>query len=224
MRNDGDLRPLAQTLGSAALGVGIGLGVLIVGFAVSQMTLPASNIVASSTSTPTAAAVRSGSPVPQPATPAQTAHPTPSPAPTPDPLVVTAFEGQGLRLAALTIPAGYTMTSPIAGTIKIALYQFISGEIRVASSSSSAPVYPYVFVTSADRELKLRPGAVGRDVDLIVKDGETVAAGAPLFKTIGTGASSWRTFYDGGVTAQVIASVIVLPSGEEVDPVPVFKK
>jgi hypothetical protein len=135
---------------------------------------------------------------------------------------VTAFSGQGLRLAALTIPAGYTVTSPIAGKVTIAVYQFVNGEIR--QGVTDQPSYPYVFVTSADREIKLRPGVLDKDVQLIVKDGDTVAAGAPLFRTVGTGASSWATFYDNGVTAQVVASVTAQPSGAEVDPVPVFKK
>jgi hypothetical protein len=51
-----------------------------------------------------------------------------------------------------------------------------------------------------------------------------VAAGAPVFKIIGSGPSSWATFYDKGVTAQVLASVTTRPQGTEVDPVPVFRR
>jgi hypothetical protein len=61
-------------------------------------------------------------------------------------------------------------------------------------------------------------------VQLIVKDGQAVAAGNPLFRVAAAGASSWRTFYDQSVTAQVIASVSAVPSGAELDPVPFFER
>jgi biotin carboxyl carrier protein len=228
MRGDNDLRSLLQTLGSAALGVGLGLAVLGAGFFISRTTLAANTVVVS-TSSGSPSPTRSPSPTPRPTatpapvvTPAPTAAPTTPPAPTSDPLVVTAYSGQGLRLAALTIPAGYTVTSPIAGRVTITLYQFVDGEVRTGVSDQ--PSYPYVFVRSADREIKLRPGAIDKDVQLLVKDGDTVAVGAPLFKTLTTGASSWALFYDKAVTAQVIASVTAQPSGNELDPVPVFKK
>jgi len=57
-----------------------------------------------------------------------------------------------------------------------------------------------------------------------VKDGDTVGIGTPLFKTITNGASSWKTFYDGNLNAQVLVSVTAQPSGTEVDPVPLFKR
>jgi len=228
VREDRDVRSLLETLGSAALGIGLGLGVLGLGFVVSRMTL-ADTVVVASTATPAPTATRSASPSPRAATPVptvaptatRTAPPTPQTA-TPDPMVVTGFQGQGLRLAALAIPAGYTVTSPIAGKVKIDLYQYIDGDIR--QGVTGQPSYPYVFVTSADREIKLRPGVVDRDVQLLVKDGDTVAAGAPLFKVLTAGTSSWQTFYDRGVTAQVVVSARSLPADEQIDPVPLFKK
>lgn len=229
MREDGDLRSFAQTLGSAALGIGLGLGILLAGFTISRVALPEGSIVASSrsaappTATPAASPPPSTPPTSAPSA-APSAAPTRSPSPTPDPLVVTAYEGQGLRLAALAIPAGYTVTSPIAGTVRIVLYQFLEGSIREDANVATEPTYPYVFVTSADREVKLRPGAVERDVTLLVKNGDTVAAGAPLFRTVTTGPSSWRTFYDANVTAQVMASAIDRSKDEAIDPVPLFKK
>ena len=221
MPEDGDLRSLLQTLGSAALGIGLGLAVLLGGFVISRMTLADSTVVASG-----APATATTSPTRPTAT--GTARPnvpptaTPVPVPTPDPMVVTAYQGQGLRLAALTIPANYTVFSPIAGTVRIELYQFVNGAI--VTGVSDQPTYPYIFVTSADRLIKLRPAAVDRDVKLLVKDGDTIAAGGGLFTTLTTAASSWQTFYDKNVTAQVIASVNAQPSGNELDPVPVFKK
>jgi hypothetical protein len=68
----------------------------------------------------------------------------------------------------------------------------------------------------------LRPGALNVDVQLLVKNDELVASGTPLLRIVGPGSSSWRAFYDGAVTAQVIASVTALPSGTELDPLPLF--
>ena len=228
MRDDRELRPLAQTLGSAALGVGLGLSVLGIGFLVSRMALPESSVVAASTRAPSPTPVTSAPPTAARATPAPTtaptAAPTPVPTATPDPLVVTAYSGQGLRLAALTIPAGYTVKSPIDGSVRIEVYQYIGSEIRTGAEAAGEPSFPYIFIRSASREIKIRPAAIDRDIQLLVKDGDNVPAGTPLFKTLTTGASSWKTFYDPAVTAQVMVSVTAQPSGVEVDPVPVFKK
>ncbi|HZP95991.1 MAG TPA: hypothetical protein VFC31_06615 [Candidatus Limnocylindria bacterium] len=227
MRDDGEARSLFGAVGSAALGIGIGVAVLGIGFAVSRYALP-DNAAAASVSTASATPVRTASPTARIAaaspTVAPSVAPTVAPAPTADPMVVEAAQGQGLRLAAITIPAGYTFTSPIAGTVKILRYQFVDGEIRTGADAAGEPTYPYIFVTSATREIKLRPGAIDRDIRLLVSDGQTVAIGAPLFKTITTGASSWATFYDNTVTAQVVASVTAQPSGNEIDPVPAFKR
>lgn len=223
MRDDGT-RSLLGTFGSGALGIGLGLAILGLGFLVSRIALP-DNVVEASISTPAASAVRSAASSARPATTAPSAAPTaatPVPSPTSDPMSVAAFQGQGLRLAAITIPAGYTFTAPIAGKVSISLYQYVNGEIR--QGVADQPSYPYIFVRSADRELKLRPAAVDRDVQLLVQDGDTIAAGAALFKTVTTAPSSWSLFYDKSVTAQVVASAIALPSGSEVDPVPLFQR
>ena len=237
MHQSDDVRSLMQTLGGAALGVGIGLGILIAGFFVSNIALSNTPVVATTSNAPGIATQRpaSPSPTPQPTTGASTSTPgptatrtpvpsTPAPTTTPDPMVVTGFSGQGLRLAALTVPAGYTVTSPIAGRVSVVVYQFVSGEIRTGAEAAGVPNYPYIFIRSADREVKLRPGAMDRDIQLIVKDGDTVGVGTPLFKTVTTGASSWRTFYDNGILAQVVASVTQQPANVDLDPVPVFKK
>ena len=229
MREDGDLRASLQTIGSAALGVGIGLAILGAGFLVSNLALAGSpTTAAAATTSPTAvppsSAVQTQSP--PAAAPTKTPAPTATPAPTttPDPLTVVAYQSQGLRLAALSMPVGYTLTSPIGGTVTVVLYQFVNGEIRSGADLQDRAFFPYVLVRSADREIKLRPGALDKDVQLIAKDGDTVTAGAPLFKIVATGPSSWATFYDKNVTAQVVASVTTRPQGTEVDPVPVFKR
>jgi biotin carboxyl carrier protein len=234
MRESDDVRSLMQTLGGAALGIGIGLGILVAGFFVSNIALSTTPVVATTSNALGIATARP--PSPSPAAQASTAGSTPSPAPTvaptptpvptttPDPMVVTGFSGQGLRLAALTVPAGYTVSSPIAGRVSIVVYQYIDGEIRTGAETAGQPNFPYIFIRSADREVKIRPGALDRDIQLIVKDGDTVGAGTPLFKTVTTGASSWRTFYDNAILAQVVVSVTQQPANVDLDPVPVFKK
>lgn len=135
---------------------------------------------------------------------------------------MTAYSNSGKRYAALRAPVGYVYVAPVAGTVQVRLYQLIDGEVRVGSSVPSLPFFPYVTLESADRRVIYRPGALNADTQLLVKDGDRAELGTPLFKTIGEGASSWRTFYDRGVTANVIASVAALPSGAELDPVAFF--
>src|ERR1700682_2580993 len=156
--------------------------------------------------------------------PTATAAPTQSPLATPGAAVVTAYQNGGRRFAGLAVPVGTTLASPIAGTVGVVVYQFLGGEVRVGSNVPSEPFFPYVTITSADRKVILRPGALNQDVQLLVKDGAAVSVGSPLFSTLNNGASSWRTFYDRSVTAQVIASVAALPSGAELDPVTLFTR
>jgi hypothetical protein len=229
-------RSALQTIGNAALGVGLGLSVLAVAFVVSQFVTgqgSAANPTSSPASPrPSAAVVATATPSappPTPTAPPSTAAPTavpatasPTPSQTADPLTVTAYTNSGKRYAALRAPIGFTYSAPFAGTVTVRRYQFINGEVRVDSIVPGLPFFPYVTLESADRRIIFRPGALDADTELIVKDGDRVAAGAPLFKTIGDGASSWRTFYDRGVTANVIASVAALPSGAELDPVAFF--
>jgi hypothetical protein len=234
-----EARSALQTIGNAAVGVGLGVSVLGIAFVVSQFAAGQGS-VAQATSSPASPAVSAAAialvtatPTPPPATasPSPTAAPTATPAtPTPtqvpsataDPMTATAYSNSGKRYAALRAPIGYAYTAPFAGTVTVRRYQLIDGQVRVDSIFPGLPYFPYVTLESADRRVIFRPGALDVDTVLIAKDGDRVAAGAPLFKTIGEGASSWRTFYDRGVTANVIASVAALPSGAELDPVAFF--
>ena len=234
-----EARSALQTIGNAAVGVGLGVSVLGIAFVVSQFAAGQGS-VAQATSSPASPAVSAAAialvtatPTPPPATasPSPTAAPTATPAtPTPtqvpsataDPMTATAYSNSGKRYAALRAPIGYAYTAPFAGTVTVRRYQLIDGQVRVDSIFPGLPYFPYVTLESADRRVIFRPGALDVDTELIAKDGDRVAAGAPLFKTIGEGASSWRTFYDRGVTANVIASVAALPSGAELDPVAFF--
>ncbi len=221
MRSPYDPRRPLGTVASAALGLALGLGILVVGVMISQVSLAgggAVSVTATKTPLPTPSPSRS----PLPTLPPPTAPPTPSPTATPAPLLVTPYQGQGLQLAALSAPVGHTYTSPITGTVRIEIYQYVDGVIREGATVAGQPAYPYIYITSPDREVKMRPGAIDTDVQLLVRNGAIVTPGQALFKTVGGGPSSWHTFYDDFVTAQVIASVRALPSGEAVDPVPLF--
>ena len=137
-------------------------------------------------------------------------------------MTVTAYSSGGKRYAALRAPVDHVYVAPIAGSVRVQLYQLIDGEVRVGSNVPALPFFPYVTVSSADRRVIFRPGALNADTQMLIKDGEHAEPGTPLFKTVGEGASSWRTFYDRGVTANVIVSVAALPSGAELDPVAFF--
>ena len=137
-------------------------------------------------------------------------------------MTVSAYTNGGKRYAALRAPVGYVYLAPVAGTVRVQQYQLIDGEVRVGSFVPSLPFFPYITISSADRRIIFRPGALNSDTQMLINDGERAELGTPLFKTVGEGASSWRTFYDRGVTANVIASVAALPSGAELDPVAFF--
>ncbi len=230
-------RSALQTIGNAAIGVGLGMSVLGIAFVVSQFAAGQGS-VAQATSSPASplatavvVAVPTASPTPPPPpstlsaaspTPTPTVPATATPAATTDPLTATAYTNSGKRYAALRAPVGYVYVAPVAGTVQVRLYQLIDGQVRVGSSVPSLPFFPYVTLESADRRIIYRPGALNADTQLLVKDGERADVGTPLFKTVGDGPSSWRTFYDRGVSANVIASVAALPSGAELDPVAFF--
>jgi hypothetical protein len=236
-----EVRLALRTIGNASIGVGLGMSVLGGGFVVSQFAagqgtislsrgtpeVTASSVIAlAATPTPpppslsTPTAVPTASPSTAPTNPSPTA--TPSPTPSHEGMTITAYASGGKRYAALRAPVDYIYLAPIAGTIRVQLYQLINGEVRVGSNVTSLPFFPYVTLSSADRRIILRPGALNDDTQMLIKDGERAEPGTPLFKIAGEGASSWRTFYDRGVTANVIVSVAALPSGAELDPVAFF--
>jgi hypothetical protein len=237
-----EVRLALRTIGNASIGVGLGMSVLGIAFVVSQFAAgqgtislsrgtpeaTASSVIAlAATPTPppassTPTAIPTESPSQAPTDPPSTATPTPSPTPSQETMTVTAYANSGKRYAALRAPVDYIYLAPIAGTIRVQLYQLINGEVRVGSNVTSLPFFPYVTLSSADRRIIFRPGALNDDTQMLIKDGERAEPGTPLFKIVGEGASSWRTFYDRGVTANVIASVAALPSGAELDPVAFF--
>jgi hypothetical protein len=234
VRPSADLRSALLTIGNAAIGVGLGMSVLATAFVLSQfatgqgsVTLAtpvrsASDLIAvAATSPPPAPSTVPMSPSPSasPTDPPSTATPAPSPSPTSQALAIAPYSSAGKRYAAMRAPVGYVYVAPIAGTVQVRMYQLIDGEVRVGSFVPSLPFFPYITVESVDRRVIFRPGALNADTEMLIKDGERAEPGTPLFKTIRDGASSWRTFYDRRVTANVIVSVAALPSGAEIDPV-----
>jgi hypothetical protein len=149
-----------------------------------------------------------------------TAAPAAPPAPV---LSAASYRASGRAYAAISADVGATLESPIAGRVEVRLYQLINGEIRVGANVPTLAFFPYVVVRSSDRVLTLRPGALNIDSEVLVRDGSTVSAGTPLVRVIGSGASSWRTFYDRNLQAQVVAS-LTTAGGADLDAVPVFTR
>jgi hypothetical protein len=216
MRLSDDARELLRTIGNAGLGVALGLATLGIAFIISLFA-SGQQAATRPSPTPTAAptvAAFTATPVPTP-TPAES---PPEPTASPNPLEIAPYSSDGRRYAALRAPVGYEYRAPFAGTVQVRLYQLLNGEVRVGSNVPSQPFFPYITL-SGDWQVVYRPGTLGIDTELLAQDGMSVEAGTPLFRTIGDGASSWQTFYDRSVTANVIASVTSVPAGIELDPV-----
>ena len=158
---------------------------------------------------------------------AATAPPTPAPATEPPaaaPAIGSApYRSGGRSYAALTAEPGAELASPLAGRAEVRVYQLINGEIRTGANVPGLAYYPYVIVRAADRVLTLRPGALGIDSELLIRDGAAVALGTPLVRVTGGGASSWRTFYDRTLQAQVVVS-LTTAAGTDLDAVPLYRQ
>lgn len=150
------------------------------------------------------------------------AVPAPEPAPAPV-IAATAYRSGGRAYAAVTAEPGAVLGSPLAGRAEVRLYQLIDGQIRIGANVPGLAYFPYVIVRAADRVLTLRPGALGVDSELLVKDGVIVSAGTPLVRITGSGPSSWRSFYDRTLEAQVVAS-LTTAGGADLDAVALFAR
>lgn len=227
------VRSAARTLASST--AGILFGAALVGLAALRLapepavTGVAENatplVVPAGAAIPTVVvATPAAAPTPEPTaapTPAATAAPEPPPAPAPA-IEAVPIRMAGRAYAALTVPAGQTLETPVGGRVEIRLYQWIDGQIRTGANVASLPYYPYVIVRGADRVLTLRPGALGVDAELLVRDGASVGPATPLVRIIGAGASSWRTFYDRSLAAQVVAS-LTTGAGTDLDATALFR-
>jgi hypothetical protein len=148
---------------------------------------------------------------------------SPSSAPPPPRLWLSPYRLSGRSYVGVVGQQGILVLAPFAGIVEVRTYQFIDREIRVGSNLSSLPFFPYVTVSSADRRMIYRPGALGIDVELTAATGARIAAGEPLFRVTGTGLSSWATFYDSSVPFQIVVSLQSLPSGRDLDPTDLIK-
>lgn len=157
------------------------------------------------------------------ATAAPAVEPPPAAAVPAAPAIESApYRSGGRAYAALTVEPGAELASPLAGRAEVRSYQLINGEIRTGANVAGLPYYPYILVRTADRVLTLRPGALGIDSEVLIRDGAAVVPGTPLVRVTGAGASSWRTFYDRSLQAQVVAS-FTTAAGTDLDAVALFR-
>lgn len=194
-----------------------------------RIAAPLPAVEASAISVPTVAPVTAAAPeatrapVETPVATAAPASPPPATAPPPPPAVqAVAYRSGSRSYAALTVGPGAELASPIAGRAEVRTYQLINGEIRTGANVPGLAYYPYVIVRSGDRVVTLRPGALGADSELLVRDGATVGVGTPLVRVIGGGPSSWRAFYDRTLQAQVVVS-LTTGGGADLDAVALFR-
>ena len=171
---------------------------------------------------PAPPAVASAAPAPAPTAAPAVAAPAPA-APAAPAVTAAPYRSNGRAYAAVSAAPGATLESPLAGRVEVRLYQLINGEIRTGANVAGLAYFPYVVVRSSDRVLTLRPGALDVDSEVLVKDGATVTAGTPLLRVKGPGASSWRTFYDRTLEAQVVAS-LTTTGGADLDAVALFAR
>jgi hypothetical protein len=164
---------------------------------------PDASLIASTLRSPTA--------TPVPTTPAPTATfatlpPAPSPTASLTPIEMQPYTLSGKSYTGVVAPVGAVFIAPFDARVELIVYQLIDGEIRTGTDVAGIPSYPYVILHTGDQIMKFRPGALETDTEIIVT-ASRVSEGDPLFRVIGTGASSWHDFYDATVGAQIIASL-----------------
>ena len=137
-------------------------------------------------------------------------------------VTLEAYRNGGRRYTGVSAEVGTAILAPRAATVQVRTYQLLDGDVRIGTNVPSLPFFSYVMLTTADGKLTYRPGALRSDTELLVEDGDEVAAGTPLFRVVGTGASSWGTFYDATVTYNVVVSLVAIPGGEDLDAAPLI--
>ena len=156
-------------------------------------------------------------------TPEPTVSPSPTPSPTPSPpsIVASRYRSSGRNYIGLEVAADTAFPARFDGVIELRVYQFINGQVWTGSNVASLPFFPYVTVISSDKRMTYRPGALGSDTELLVRDGQRIAEGQPLFRVIAEGRSSWATFYDARAPYQVVVS-LQTSGGRELDALSYF--
>jgi hypothetical protein len=153
--------------------------------------------------------------------PTASPSPTPSPTPAPPSIIASRYRSSGRNYIGLEVQADTSFPARFDGVIELRVYQFINGQVWTGSNVASLPFFPYVTVISSDKRMTYRPGALGSETELLVRDGQRIAEGQPLFRVIGNGRSSWATFYDARAPYQVVVS-LQTPGGRELDALSYF--
>lgn len=169
-----------------------------------------------------ASTVRSPSPSPAPVATVPPATPSPTPTPTRKPLAMSAYRCLDRTCTGVNVGTGWTVLAPYDGRVEIHVYQLVDGQIKEFTDVAGQPEYPYVEVIALDgRRTRFRPGALGTDTELVAKDG-AIKAGDDLFRILGEGPSSWKDFYDPGITYQIVVS-LASAAGADLDAAPLIK-
>ena len=225
----GSLSLVAARLGASLAGLALASAIVVAAFVVSTL-VPAPEparppapraTTAVARATPIAVVATPAPPSVAPATPAPTPIRTVAPTPAPPAVKAIPYSHPLGNYVALSVQAGTAIAAPFAGTVQIQLWQFINGQIVAGSGDGTRAVFPYVRVVAGDRFITYRAGAMTKDAELLVQNGTVVKVGDPLFKVIGPGPASWSTFYDDGMTSQVLVS-LTATNGRELDPLPLL--
>jgi hypothetical protein len=164
---------------------------------------PDASLIASTLRSPTA----TPAPTTPPPTPSfATLPPSPSPTATLAPIQMQPYTLSGKSYTGVVAPVGAVFIAPFDARVEVIVYQLIDGEIRSGTDVAGIPSYPYVNLLTGDRVMRFRPGALTTGTEILVNT-TRVSEGDPLFRVIGTGASSWHDFYDATVGAQIIVSL-----------------
>jgi hypothetical protein len=142
---------------------------------------------------------------PSPAPTFATLPPSATPTPTPRPIAMRPYSLNGRSYTGVTAEVGTVFVAGFDARVEVIVYQIIDGEFRTDTNLADRPEYPYVFLYTSERVMKLRPGALKTDTEILVRTSQ-VQAGDPLFRIIGTQPSSWHYRYDATVTYQVLVS------------------
>ena len=164
---------------------------------------PDASLIASTLRSPTATPVPT---TPPPSATFATLPPSPSPTASLPPIQMQPYTLSGKSYTGVVAPVGAVFIAPFDARVEVIVYQLIDGEIRTGTDVAGIPSYPYVNLHTGDRIMRFRPGALTTDTEIIVNTAR-VSEGDPLFRVIGTGASSWHDFYDATVGAQIIVSL-----------------
>lgn len=179
---------------------------------------PDASLIASTLRSPGATPVAT---TPAPTPTFATLPPAASPTPSLAPIEMQPYSLSGKSYTGVVAPVGAVFIAPFDARVEVIVYQLIDGEIRTGTDVAGIPSYPYVILHTGDRVMKFRPGALGKDTEIIVT-ASRVSAGDPLFRVIGTGATSWHDFYDATVGAQLMVS-LETTTLTDLDPKPLIR-